>query len=92
MILILGFYLILTIDLTKGSLPLNGYSYKLIWFMMLTIFPLMIVVNVLTYGMNHGYGRYKLNWLGREILKYAPNEDEIKHTNLFQRITKKLRG
>ena len=45
-------------------------------FMTLMMFPLMIVVNVLAYGMNHGYGRYKLSWLGREILKYAANEDE----------------
>ena len=42
------------------------------------IFPLMIAFNVIAYGMNHGYGRYKLSWLGREILKYAPTKAENK--------------
>jgi len=42
--------------------------------MFLIMFPLMIAFNVIVFGMTHGYGRYKLSWLGQEILKYAPDE------------------
>jgi hypothetical protein len=55
---------------------------------MFMMFPLMIAVNVVAYGMNHGYGRYKLSWLGREILKYAPNEAENKHNKANSADTK----
>jgi hypothetical protein len=64
----------------------------LMMLMTLLMLPLMIIVNVLAYGINHDYGRYKLSWLGREILKYAPNEDKNKHNKANSADAKKPRG
>jgi hypothetical protein len=34
----------------------------------------MVTVSVIMVGMQNGFGRYKLSWLGREVLKFAPNK------------------
>lgn len=54
------------------SRQFDEHLYPLTFAMMFTMIPMMIVMQILVHGMSHGYGRYRLSWLGREILKYAP--------------------
>lgn len=43
------------------------------------MFLMMILMPIVIHGMSHGYGRYRLSWLGRKILRYAPGN--IKRPN-----------
>ena len=46
--------------------------YPLTFATIFMMFPMMIFMQIVVHGMSNGFGRYKLSWLGKEILKYAP--------------------